>query len=108
MAELIAFYVDDTTAFTQDIFWDFKALIQVRHDAIPMNWVQSALDMNSSSEEHLHFSPIGHSIEAYHRYGETREASLVTRSVYASIVDDVKKLYKGKNLILVEPCKFLF
>jgi hypothetical protein len=62
MAEVIAFYVDDNTAFSQDIFWDFKALTEVRHNAIPMSWVQSALDLNSSSEEHLHFTPIGHII----------------------------------------------
>jgi hypothetical protein len=35
--------VDDSIAFTQDIFWDFKALSGVKHDAIPMAWVQRHL-----------------------------------------------------------------
>jgi hypothetical protein len=108
MAKVTAFYVDDNTAFSQDIFWDFKALTEVRHNAIPMSWVQSALDLNSSSEEHLHFTPTGHIIQAFHRHGETRKASSVTRSVYASIMEDVKNLCKGKSQISVEPCEFLF
>jgi hypothetical protein len=48
VAEITAFYVDDATAFSQDIFWDFKALKQVRHDAIPMAWVDVAFDLNES------------------------------------------------------------
>ena len=59
--------MDEQTAFTQDVFWDFKALIQVRHDHIPMTWVPSAdLDLNKEHGglETLHFSPKGHSIEA--------------------------------------------
>jgi hypothetical protein len=43
IVEITAFYVDDSIAFTQDIFWDFKALSGVKHDAIPMAWVQRHL-----------------------------------------------------------------
>ena len=43
IVETTAFYVDDSTAFTQDLFWDFKALSSMRHDAIPMAWVQRHL-----------------------------------------------------------------
>jgi hypothetical protein len=38
-AEITSFYVDPTEGFTQDVFWDFKALITLKHDAIPMRWV---------------------------------------------------------------------
>ena len=108
IAEMTAFYVDDNIAFSQDIFWDFKAMTEVRHDAIPMSWMQSALDLNFSSEEHLHFIPTGHIIQAFHWHGETGEASPVTRSVFASIVEDVKDLCKGKSQISIEPCEFVF
>lgn len=97
MAEITAFYVDDTTAFSQDIFWDFKALEQVRHDAIPMSWVDAAFDLNQSEgvdNAHLHFSPPGHSIPAYHQH-EDGEKCHVTRAVYANIIFDIKTLCKG-------------
>ena len=108
MAKMIAFYVDDITTFSQDTFWNFKALTEVRHDAIPMNWVQSAHNLNSSSEEHLHFFPIGYIIQAFHQHGETGEASPMSQSVFASIVEDVKGLCKGKSQISMEPCEFVF
>ena len=97
MAKVIAFYVDDTIAFNQDIFWDFKTLEQVRHDAIPMSWTNVAFDLNESEgveHAHLHFSPPGHSIRAYHQH--RHGAKHVTRSIYANIVADVETLCKGK------------
>ena len=33
---LQTFYCDESSAFTYKAFWDFKALLQVWHDAIPM------------------------------------------------------------------------
>jgi hypothetical protein len=35
-AEITSFYIDDATTFSHDLFWDFKALCQTRHDAIPL------------------------------------------------------------------------
>ena len=46
ISELQAFYCDESSMFIHDAFLDFKALLQVRHDAIPMAWVPSALDLN--------------------------------------------------------------
>jgi hypothetical protein len=97
ISEITAFYIDDTTAFSQDIFWDFKALEQVRHDAIPMSWVDAAFDLNESDgieHAHLYFSPPGHSIQAYHLYGDGQK-SAVTRALYVDIISDVKSLCKG-------------
>ena len=94
IAEVTAFYIDDSTAFTQDVFWDFKALVQVKHNAIPMTWVQRAFDLNSDAAEVLHFTPVGYSIPATYRQSGT-EGVPVTREVYAHIVDDVQELCKG-------------
>ena len=47
-------------------------LEQVRHDAIPMSWTDSPFDLNEAEDvehAHLHFSPPGHSIPAYHQQG---------------------------------------
>jgi hypothetical protein len=79
--EIIAFYVDDSTAFTQDIFWDFKALSGVRHD--DMAWVPKALDLNPEGLDYLHFILC------------TRASFPVTWVLYASITEEVKLLCKG-------------
>ena len=37
IGEIQAMYVDEINAFKQDLFSDFNALDEVRHDAIPMS-----------------------------------------------------------------------
>ena len=96
IADVHSFYLDEHAAFTQDVFFDFKGLVRVRHHAIPMSWVQGSFDLNVDSAEVLHFTPSGHSIPAIHRAVGTISAMSVTREVYATIVDDVKKLCHGK------------
>ena len=116
IADITAFYVDETTAFTQVNFWDFKGLMDVKHDAIPMSWVQTAsntFDLNAvHAAEALHFTPTGYSIPTSHRFvfhpppavlaaisaqpekTEVRTQA-VTRELYAGIVADVKKACRG-------------
>ena len=101
ITEVTSFYMDESTAFSQDIFWDFKALVQVKHDAIPMSWVQRAFDLNSDVAEVLHFTPVGFSIPAsYRQEGAEEEGVPVTREVHVCIVDSVKELCKGIELHL--------
>jgi len=76
IAEVTAFYIDDSTLFSQEAFWDFKALVQVKHDAIPMTWVQRAFDLNFDATEVLHFTPVGYSILASHRHEGTEETGV--------------------------------
>jgi hypothetical protein len=95
IVEITAFYVDDSTAFTQDLFWDFKALSSVRHDAIPMAWVPKALDLNSEGLDYLHFILSTHSIQAAHQDSSTRASFPVTQVLYASIIEEVKLLCKA-------------
>lgn len=95
IAEVSSFYLDDQTAFTQDVFWDFKGLMLVKHDAIPMTWIQSAFDLNEDAAEVLYFTPTSHSIPATYTEVGKDLVQPVTREVYANIVHDVKKLCKG-------------
>jgi hypothetical protein len=44
--DLQKLYVENKTQFTQEAFWDFIALIEARHDCIPMKWVTDELDLN--------------------------------------------------------------
>jgi hypothetical protein len=96
MAEISAFYVEESSAFTQDNFWDFKALCEVRRDAIPMAWIPSALDLNSEGLKNLHFIPTGHMVQVLYKDIDSGASSLVTRSLYVDIVNDVKLLCKGE------------
>ena len=100
IAEVIAFYIDGNTSFTQDVFWNFKDLTHVRQDAIPMTWVQSTFDLNSDGAELLHFTRNGYSIPATYRHGDKEGAASVTREVYSCIMDDTKKLCTGNALPL--------
>lgn len=103
IAEVTAFYIDEKSAFTQDVFWDFKALVNLRHEAIPLSWVQPGFDLNSDAAEVLHFTPTGHSIPASHQQGDNGDGVAVTKELFSTIVDDVKTLCKGntKNSCLV-------
>ena len=122
IADVTAFYIDESTAFTQDNFWDFKGLMHVKHDAIPMSWVQTAcntFDQNVVQvAEALHFTPTGYSIPTSYRpvfhlpsaVGATASVQSkktemrtepVTRELYASIVADVKKACIGLRPSLI-------
>ena len=116
IADITAFYVDESSAFTQDNFWNFKGLMDVMHDAMPMSWVQTAsdtFDLNTvHAAEALHFTPTGYSIPAIYRFvfhpplvvpaatsaqpekTEVRTQA-VTRKLYAGIMADVKKACRG-------------
>ena len=116
IADITAFYVDESTTFMQDNFWDFKGLMDVKHDAIPMSWVQTACDTFDLNTVHaadvLHFTPTGYSIPASHRFvfhpppavpaatsaqSEKTEVRMqvVTRELYVGIVANVKKACRG-------------
>jgi hypothetical protein len=90
--EITAFYIDSVTKFIQDQFWDFNALIEVKHDGIPMRWVPEPMDLNTLGVEFLAFTPVGHSIRAEHRDLVTGLPEGITKELFATIVDDVKAL----------------
>lgn len=96
IADVFSFYLDENVAFTQDLFYDFNGLTCVKHDAIPMTWVQGSFDLNVDAAEVLHFTPNGHNIPATYRAAGKDSGVQVTREQYATIVRDVKKLCRGK------------
>ena len=101
--KVTTFYVYDTTAFNQNIFWDFKALEHVWHDTIPMSWVDVKFDLNeakSVEHMHLHFSRLGYNILAYLSHGD-KTRSVVIEFTYANIICDVKILCKDKLKICI-------
>jgi hypothetical protein len=66
-AKIMAYYIDEKTKFQRDVFWDFKALVGMRHEAIPMRWVYDALNLNSDAQEYLHITPTGRSVRCAYR-----------------------------------------
>jgi hypothetical protein len=56
-SQLRNLYLEERTKFTQEIFWDFNMLVEVRHDTIPMNWETYPLDFNLEGIEFLSFIP---------------------------------------------------
>ena len=96
IAEVFSFYLDDHVAFPHDVFYDFKGLVNVKHEAILMSWVQGSFNLNMDAAEVLHLTPTGHSIPATYREAGKPAAVLVTREVYATIVTDIKQLCRGK------------
>ncbi|KAG0572981.1 hypothetical protein KC19_VG138700 [Ceratodon purpureus] len=109
MEEVQAFYVDEAKSFEQDIFWDFKALLQTKHDHIPMTWktTSEGLDLNSDGLEILHFTPTSHNIRAVY-VAPNGKASHVTRDVYACIIHDVKVMCRGAALKLLKQLEARF
>jgi hypothetical protein len=54
--DLTRMYIEETTKFKSEAFWDFNALVEVRYDAIPMKWVtEEELDLNATGIEFLSF-----------------------------------------------------
>jgi hypothetical protein len=91
-------YIEETTKFKSEAFWDFNALVEVRHDAIPMKWVtEEELDLNASRIEFLSFELKGHSIPAIFKDPVTKATCPVTRDVYVCIVAGVKTQALGKT-----------
>ncbi len=45
--ELHNFYMESKTTFIHDVFWDFKALTNGKHDFVPLCWVVDPLDLNT-------------------------------------------------------------
>ena len=59
-------YTEESSSFSQEIFWDFNALLETRHDHVPLSLIASeAIDLNSEhGVETLHFTPASHKISA--------------------------------------------
>jgi hypothetical protein len=90
-------YVEEKTRFTQPNFWDFNALIEARHDAIPMRWISTSngLDLNALGVEYLAFEPKEHSFRATYRDPITQDNIPMTREIYVAIVAGVKTQATG-------------
>jgi hypothetical protein len=96
-SQLRNLYLEERTKFTQEIFWDFNMLVEVRHDTIPMNWETNPLDLNLEGIEFLSFTPgEGHSMRAIYRDPVTRVAIPVTKDIYVAIFQGVKAQAFGK------------
>jgi hypothetical protein len=61
-ANITSFYINDRTKFQHDVFWDFKALAGLWHEARPMKWIYNELNLNANACEYLHLTPTGHSV----------------------------------------------
>ena len=99
--DLQKLYVEEKTQFTQELFWDFNALIGTRHDCIPMKWVTDELDLNLEGVEFLSFERgTGYSIRAMYRDPVTKEEVPITRDIFTTLVDGVKSQATSKYLQL--------
>jgi hypothetical protein len=96
-------YIEAAIAFSQPTLWDFNALCNATHDTIPTRWVIDDLDLNSSGVEYLVFTPKDHVFRVTFRDPVTQEPTLVTREVFASVIETVKVKQKvsASNL---KPC----
>jgi hypothetical protein len=95
--DLAQMYLEPKTQFTQATFWDFNALVDAMHDAIPMRWIPSSntLDLNASGAEYLAFTPKEHMFRATFWDPITQENIPITREVYAAIIAGVKTQAAG-------------
>jgi hypothetical protein len=89
--DLNQMYIDPATMFSHEQFWDFNALIEARHDAIPLKWMTDELDLNSLGVEFLAFDPKGTTIPCIYQDPVAKQTFPVTREVYRHIVDSVKE-----------------
>jgi hypothetical protein len=95
--DLQKLYVENKTQFTQEAFWDFIALIEARHDCIPMKWVTDELDLNLEGMEFLSFKPgVGYSMRAMYRDPITNDEISIIRDIFATLVDGMKSQGVGK------------
>jgi hypothetical protein len=86
-AEITSYYIDEKSKFQHDAFWDFKALVGMRHVTIPMRWVYDALNLNSNAQEYLHITSTGHSVRCTHRNLVTGETKPITHELFLNIID---------------------
>jgi hypothetical protein len=93
--DMLQYYIEPGTTFTQLGFWDFNALSPRTHDAIPTQWMIDELNLNSSGIEYLTFTPRDHSIPATFRDPVTQAPIVVTREVFSAIIDNAKSQAKG-------------
>lgn len=90
-------YIEEKTRFTQPNFWDFIALIEAQHDAIPMRWIlaSNGLDLNALRVEYLAFEPKEYNFRATYRDPITQDNIPVTREIYIAIIVGVKTQVTG-------------
>jgi hypothetical protein len=94
--DLHRLYLDVKTMFTQEIFWDFNMLVEVRHDQIPMKWTAEEFDLNLEGVEFLTFEPgVKYSMHAIYKDPVTRAPIPVTKDIFTAIVDGVKAQTSG-------------
>jgi hypothetical protein len=93
--DILQYYIEPRTTFTQPGFWDFNTLSAGTHDAVPTQWVTDELDLNSFDIEYLIFTPRDHSIPASFRGPVTQVPTAVTREVLSTIIDNAKSQAKG-------------
>jgi hypothetical protein len=95
-AKITVYYIDEKSRFQHDVFWDFKALVGMRHDAIPMKWVYNALNLNSDAHECLHITPTGYYVRCSHRDLVTRKRQPITHELFLSIINSVMEQSTGE------------
>jgi hypothetical protein len=89
--DLSQIYIEEKTRFSQEAFWDFNALVGQTHDVIPMKWcTEEEVDLNTSGAEFLTFQCKEHTIRATFRDPVTKAPMVVTRNLFAAIVETVK------------------
>jgi hypothetical protein len=88
--DMLQYYIESGTTFSQPSFWDFNALYAAIHDAIPIAWVTNDLDLNASGVEYLIFTPKDHKILATFWDPVMKSESRVTHDVFVAIIDNVK------------------
>jgi hypothetical protein len=97
--DIMAFYITERTKIQHDVFWDFKALAGLRHEAIPMRWVYNALNLNTDMCEYPHITPTGHSVRCPYRDLITGETQSITHDIFTQIVTDVMAQSTGKAFL---------
>jgi hypothetical protein len=90
-ADITFFYINERTKFQHDVFWHFKALVGLRHEAILMRWVCNALNLNADACEYLPLTLTGHSVRRVHRDLITGEAQPITHELFAQILEEVNR-----------------
>jgi hypothetical protein len=92
----MVYYIDEKSRFQHDVFWDFKALVGMRHDAIPMRWVYDALNLNSDAHEYLHITPTGYYVRCSYRDLVTGKRQPITHELFLSIINSAMEQSTGE------------
>jgi hypothetical protein len=83
-------YVEESSKYIHEPFWDFNTFCSLTHDVIPLRWVTDTLDLNAARLEYLAFEPPSHSIRAIYIDPMTKDSMPVTKEVFAAIIIQVK------------------